>query len=59
LMRRPNTDSAPKKPVTLPRNHLLIRYAGSSPVHTVTIRGNVTCVAPTLTVNLSRLISSN
>ena len=38
LMRRPNTDSTPKKPVTLPRNQLLIRYAGTSPVYTVTIR---------------------
>jgi hypothetical protein len=38
LMRRSNTDSAPKKPVTLPRNQLLIRYACASPVHTVTIR---------------------
>jgi hypothetical protein len=25
LMRRPNNDSTPKKPVTLPRNQLLIR----------------------------------
>jgi hypothetical protein len=38
LMRRPNTDSTPNKPVTLPRNQLLIRYAVTSPVHTVTIR---------------------
>jgi hypothetical protein len=38
LMRRPNTDSTPNKPVTLPRNKLLIRYAVTSPVHTVTIR---------------------
>jgi len=38
LMRRPHTDSTPKKPVTLPRNQLLIRYAGTSPVHSVTIR---------------------
>jgi hypothetical protein len=38
LMRRPNTDSIPKKPVTLPRNQLLIRYAVTSPVHTVTLR---------------------
>ena len=38
LMRRPNTDSTPYKPVTLPRNQLLIRYAGTSLVHTVTIR---------------------
>jgi hypothetical protein len=37
LMRRPNTDSTPNKPVTLPRNQLLIRYAVTSPVHTVTI----------------------
>ena len=38
LMRRPNTDSTPNKPVTSPRNQLLIRYAVTSPVHTVTIR---------------------
>ena len=38
LMRRPNTDSTPNKPVTLLRNQLLIRYAVTSPVHTVTIR---------------------
>ena len=38
LMRRPNTDNTPKKPVTLPRNQLSIRYTDTSPVHTVTIR---------------------
>jgi hypothetical protein len=38
MMRRPNTDSAPKMPVTLPRNQLLIHYVVTSPVHTVTIR---------------------
>jgi len=38
LMRRPNTDDTPNKPVTLPRNQLLIRYACTSLVHTVTIR---------------------
>jgi len=38
LMRQLNTDSTPKKPVTLQRNQLLIRYAVTSPVHTVTIR---------------------
>jgi hypothetical protein len=38
LMRRPNTDSAPNMPATLPRNQLLIRYVVTSPVHTVTIR---------------------
>jgi hypothetical protein len=38
LMRRPNTDSAPNLPVTLPRKQLLIRYVVTSPVHTVTIR---------------------
>jgi hypothetical protein len=38
LMRRPNTDSAPNMPVTLPRNQLLICYVVTSPVHTVTIR---------------------
>jgi hypothetical protein len=45
-MRQPNTDSTPNKPLTLPRNQLLIRYAGTSLVHTGTIRGNVTCVYP-------------
>jgi hypothetical protein len=38
FMRRPNTDSTPNKPITLPRNQLLIRYAVTSPVHTATIR---------------------
>jgi len=38
LMRRPNTDSTPNKPVTLPRNQLLIGYVVTSPVHTVTTR---------------------
>ena len=38
LMRRPNTDSTPKKPVTIQRNQLLIRYADTSLVHAVTIR---------------------
>jgi hypothetical protein len=38
LMRRPNTDSAPDMPVTLPRNQLLIRYIITSPVHVITIR---------------------
>jgi len=38
LMRRPNTDSTQNKPVTLPRNQLLISYAVTSPVHTVMIR---------------------
>jgi hypothetical protein len=38
LMRRPNTDSRPNKPVTLPRNQLLIRYVVTSLVHTVAIR---------------------
>jgi len=33
LMRRPNTDSTPNKPVTLPRNRFLIRYAVASSVH--------------------------
>ena len=42
LMRRPNADSTPNKPVTLPRNQLLIRYAVTSLVHTVTIRCYVT-----------------
>jgi len=37
-LRRPNTDSTPNKPVTLPRNQLLIRYAVTRPVHTITIR---------------------
>jgi len=48
LMRRPNTDSTPNKPVTLPRNKLLIRYAVTSSVYTVTIRCNVTSVYPPL-----------
>jgi len=38
LMPRSNTDTTPNKPVTLPRNQLLIRYAVTSPVHNVTIR---------------------
>jgi len=38
LMRRQNTDSTPNMPVTLPRNQLLIRYAVTSPIYTVTIR---------------------
>jgi hypothetical protein len=38
LMRWPNTDRTPNKPVTLPCNQLLIRYAVTSPVQTVTIR---------------------
>jgi len=49
-MRRPNTDSTPNKPVTLPRNQPLIRYVGTSLVHTdrygVTTRGTVTGVYP-------------
>jgi len=36
----------PNKPVTWPRNQLLIRYAVKSPVQTVTLRGNVTSVDP-------------
>jgi hypothetical protein len=48
LMRRPNTDNAPNKPVTLKRSQLLIRCVVTSPVHTVTIRGNVTSVYPRL-----------
>jgi len=43
-MIRPNTDRTSNKPVTLLRNQLLIRYAVTSLVHTVTIRGNVTSV---------------
>jgi hypothetical protein len=52
LVRRPNTDSAPNKPVTLPRNHLW--YVTKSQVpstlsrYGVTIRGNVTSVDPSL-----------
>ena len=34
LIRRPNTGSTPNKPVTLPRNQLLICYVVTSPVHT-------------------------
>ena len=37
LLRRPNTDSTPNKPVKWPRNKLLIRYGVTSCVHTVTI----------------------
>jgi hypothetical protein len=48
LMRRPNTDSTPNKPLTLPPNQLLTRYAVTSPVRTVTIRGNLTSVYPPL-----------
>jgi hypothetical protein len=48
LMRQPNADSTPNKPVTLTRNQLLIVYVVTSAVHTVTIgvtlRGNVTSV---------------
>ena len=33
LIRRPNPDSTPNKPVTLPRNQLLIRYRVTCPVH--------------------------
>jgi hypothetical protein len=51
-MRLPNTDRKPNKPVTLPRNQLLLRCAVTSPVHTVTIRGNVTRVYPPLTGTL-------
>jgi hypothetical protein len=59
LMRRPNTDSTPNKPVTLPRNQRLIRYTVTSPVHTlsrygVTIRGKVTSVYPHLGLPLQR-----
>jgi hypothetical protein len=53
LMRRPNTDSTPNKPVTLPRNQVLIHYAVTSPVHTVTIRGNVASVYPPKSYMLS------
>jgi hypothetical protein len=35
LMRWPNIDSTPNKPITLLRNQLLIRYAVTSPVHSV------------------------
>jgi hypothetical protein len=56
LMRRPNTDNTPSKPLTLPLNQLLIRYVVTSPVHTVTIRcygtRNVTSVYPPLVVTL-------
>jgi hypothetical protein len=37
LMRWPNTNSWTNKPVTLPRNQLLICYMVTSPFHTVTI----------------------
>jgi hypothetical protein len=55
LMRRPNTDSTPNKPVTLPRNQLLIRYAGTSLVHTVTIRCFL-CLFSTTHCSILRLI---
>ena len=38
LMRRPNTYNTPSRPVTLPRDQLLMRYVVASPVHTVTKR---------------------
>jgi hypothetical protein len=38
LIRRPNTNSAPNMPVTLPRNQHFIRYMVTSPFRTVTIR---------------------
>jgi hypothetical protein len=38
LMRRPNTYNTPRRPVTSPRDQLLMRYVVASPVHTVTIR---------------------
>jgi hypothetical protein len=38
LLASPDLASRPNKPVTLPRNQLLIRYAATIPVHTVTIR---------------------
>jgi len=37
LLASPDLTSRPNKPVTLPRNQLLIRYAATIPVHTVTI----------------------
>jgi hypothetical protein len=48
LVRRANTDIAPKKPVTLHRNQLLIRYGVTSTLlrYGVTLRGNVTTVYP-------------
>jgi hypothetical protein len=42
LMRRPNTDSAPNMPVTLPRNQVWICYVVTSPFRSVTIRCYVT-----------------
>ena len=41
-MWQPNTDSASNKLVTWPRNQLLIRYAVTSPVHTLMTRCYVT-----------------
>jgi len=41
-MPRPHTDSTANKPVTLPRNKLLIRYWVTGPDHTVTLPGTVT-----------------
>jgi hypothetical protein len=50
LMRRPNTNSAPNMPVTLPRNQLLIRswsrVRSTLSRYGVTVRDNVTNVYP-------------
>jgi len=57
LVRRPNTDSTPKKPVKLSCNQLLICYAVTSHIH-----GNVTSVYPPLSkrqqVSLKQLNST-
>ena len=48
-MRRPNTDSTPNKPVTIPRNQLTrSRVTSTLSRYAVTIRANVTSVYPPL-----------
>ena len=51
-MRRPNTDSTPHKPVTLPPNQIWYvtrpRVPSTLSRYGVTIHGNVTSVYPTL-----------
>ena len=48
LVRRPNTDRAPNKPVTLLRNQLLILVHEPIPHCHDTVRGNFTSVDPAL-----------
>jgi len=42
LMRRPNTDSEPNMPVTLPHNQRLIRYESRPHCHDTVLRYAVT-----------------